>query len=66
MSYSFGGWENDLDRFLTEDPRDNVKPVCTCALCENGIFDGEKAYRINGNVYCTDCVEEFTAEAEEI
>lgn len=63
MSYSFVGWEHDLDRYLTTDPRDEVEPVCTCKNgCE--IYEGETYYEIDGVIYCESCINECKKEAE--
>lgn len=64
MSYSFGGWERDLDRWLTTDPRDEVEPIYECDGCDDGIFDGDTYYKIGGKIYCEHCVESAKKTAE--
>lgn len=63
MSYSFtGSWVHDLDRWLTDDPKDTM-PVHICKHgCE--IYEGETYYEIDGNIYCEDCVKKGEKEAE--
>lgn len=67
MSYSFQGWEHDLDNFLTTDPRYEVEPVCKCHMCGGDIYDGDTVYKISGEIYCERCIEDCqeTMEAEE-
>lgn len=53
-------WLHDL-----EEPPES-EPVGTCALCGRDIYEGEKVYKIDGDLYCTDCVTECEAEKEEL
>lgn len=67
MSYCIGqGWEHDLDRYLTEDPRDAEKPVEICAECKEGIYEDEMYYRVDGKAYCERCMENMRVRAEEV
>ena len=36
------------------------KPVCRCCECETELYEGDKAYRISGEVYCEDCMDNFS------
>lgn len=38
------------------------KIVATCAYCGCEIYEGEKIYRIDNDIYCSDCVKEDFAE----
>lgn len=59
MSYSIGGgWERDLDRWLTTDPRDDEEPVCTCDMCGGDIYEGDTVYKVSGHTYCMDCMDD--------
>ncbi len=64
MSYTFTGtWVHDLDKWLTEDPRDAIKPVHICKHeCE--IYEGDTYYEIDGVIYCENCVKEGEKVAE--
>lgn len=43
------------------------KPVYTCSICEEPIYDGEVAYLMGNDVICCDCIEdaEFVVHREE-
>lgn len=43
------------------------QPVYICDKCDEGIYDGETVYELDGRHYCEYCVDEakFTAEAPE-
>lgn len=65
MSYSFtNDWVHDLDRWLTTDPRDEEDPIITCSNCGEGIYEGETYYKVAGNAYCTDCIDDMREIAE--
>jgi len=51
-------WEYDAQ----EPPEGKV--VATCAYCGRDIFEGEKVYRLDDGLYCTDCITEEIAESE--
>lgn len=64
MSYSFQGWEHDLDRYLTTPP-DEEKPVHECCICGKGIYEGMDYYEVDDEAYCEDCmVDSFRKVAE--
>ena len=65
MSYEIGGnWQRELDRYLTENPRDDEEPVRICANCKEGIYEGETYYKVDGKAYCADCIDDFREIAE--
>lgn len=47
----------EYDRWLTTPPEYDF--VCTCDECGLELCDGEKAYRLDDGVYCTDCAKEW-------
>lgn len=63
MGFSMQGWEHDLDRYLTTDPRDDKQPVYECG-CGRGIYDGDDYYEIGGKRYCAECIDSFKKTAE--
>lgn len=67
MSYGFSGnWETELDRYLTNDPREDEEPVHVCYECEDGIYEGETCYKVGDKYFCKNCVEKVVAEREEV
>ena len=58
-------WQHDLDRMMTEDPRDDAEPVCHCELCGDDIYAGETIYEIDDNIICEKCIENSRKIARE-
>lgn len=50
-SHNFLHTESDYDEYNT--------PLIQCDICGDDIQDGEIAYLIEGQVYCSHCIEEF-------
>mgnify|MGYP000871436800 CR=1 FL=1 len=59
--YGLGLAQAEYDR---QEPPE-AKVVVTCAYCGRDIYAGEKIYRIDNDIYCTDCVTEEDAEESE-
>lgn len=65
MGYTFtGSWVHDLDKWITEDPREDIKPVCNCCDCGRDIFEGYTYYLVKGDVWCEKCMDNNRCEAE--
>lgn len=43
---------------------DEPIPVKTCGWCENGIYEGDEYYRLDGEDVCTDCMDSCKTTAE--
>ncbi len=53
------------DRAYLEPPNKEVIPALECFFCEEGIYEGEEYYVINGFDCCEECLNalfKFTAE----
>ena len=46
-------------RFCTVREADGAAERCICALCGDTVYRGEDYYRINGQSFCTGCLEDF-------
>ena len=46
-------------RFCTVKEADGTAERSLCQLCGNTIYRGESYYRLNGQSFCTDCLEAF-------
>lgn len=56
-------WEQE-EYNRRHEPDEDI--VTTCAYCGRGICRGERAYKIDGDWYCTDCVTETEAGGNEL
>ena len=45
-------------------PNAEEKPVCTCAICGEVIYEGEEMYAIGDDTFCVNCIEDFKTYAE--
>ena len=65
-NYTFtGNYIRGLDEWLNHDPREDVKPVCFCTECKEGIYDGETIYKIKNDIWCEKCMDSFRTYASE-
>lgn len=39
------------------------KPVHVCSGCDRDIFEGERIWRIMGEIFCEDCIDDAEEEA---
>jgi formylmethanofuran dehydrogenase subunit E len=46
-------------RFSTVKEDDGSALWAQCSLCDREIYRGEEHYQVNGQVFCTGCLEEF-------
>lgn len=65
------GAETDYDLDFVQGQYDAQEPptgkvVGTCAYCGREIREGEKIYRLDGDVYCGDCVTEDEAKEDDL
>lgn len=42
------------------EPHNDSRAVDRCERCGEDIYAGDDAYRIDGAIYCKDCIESFT------
>lgn len=40
------------------------KLVCRCCDCETELYEGDKAYQIAGEIYCEECIDNFSIYVE--
>lgn len=60
--------DRDLDWVQGEYDRQEPpegKTVATCAYCGRDIYKGEKIYKLDGDIYCCDCITEDEAREDE-
>ena len=55
---------NEIEYF--SPPDNEAEKVFRCFLCKDWIHEGDKYYLISGLEYCKNCVEERTAESDDI
>lgn len=49
-------------RFCTVKEADGSAERCLCQLCGDTIYRGEAHYRLNGQIFCTACLEAFAQQ----
>ena len=54
------------DREYLTPPDNEAKEMFRCFLCGNSIYVEDTCFKVNGLKYCKECVEENTAELEDI
>ena len=54
------------DREYLTPPDNEAKEVFRCFLCGNSIYSGDNYFKFDGLKYYKECVEESTAELEDI
>lgn len=44
------------------NPPDEEEPVCECARCGCPLYEDSEAYKLEGDIVCEECAEEYLAE----
>lgn len=47
------------------EPLERIRKICCCSDCERDLYEGDKAYRIGGEVYCEECIDNYGFYLEE-
>ena len=64
MSLGSSQLDAALDRWLTTPP-DDPETILHCRECGTEIYPGERIYRLDDDIYCSECANEWLAQFEE-
>ena len=45
-------------------PNSDVRPVCVCVSCGFDIYEDEKIYKIDGEIWCESCIDDCVGYAQ--